>query len=755
MSNSTVTRKPKQTISLKKKISEGEKGKAWRQQCVDYYADRNSAPKNNRAELEYLYKIAAGYLDTSKYTYITNPNNTNTSQKRNYPAKLRNYDIISPIIQMLIGELSKRKITPTVTAINSDITTIKEQTYGQLVTEQLEQQFINELNNYVDTGFISKDIMGYEEMITTVDGIKDEKSIMGQTGIDYILSNCELQRKFRELGTDFFISGYEFSQKGVEFDDVFYKTVTPANCNYVCGEDVTFIEDGEGASIKRQATVSEIVDEFNDVLTEEEIDYLESLDGHNNENRVVSYTDTDVFMHSMNSKGLLDYGPKDLHIKQGMHEILYVNWKSKLKIGLVKGINELGENYEYEVDETYVPLPEEDIEWRWVNQVWEGYRIANKYYKKVKPVEEQRGKFDNPSACKLLINGRNLHGRHYYVKSIVKKLEAYQERYNAVHWHLEKVMNKNKDKITVLPKSLVPTGKGFNMFDMMYFADADGFLFLDEVDNSKLAALNAVKVLDMSLRDYLKYLYELLAAIKQEAEDLIGVNRQRKGQVFSSDGKGMNEQAIYQSSVMTEEYFLEHEEFIERELQGLLDISKYAWRKGKKKTFIDSDKRQRFLDILGQDYSELEFSVRVGNGRTESEAKTAIRNNIQAMLQNGGRHSTIAKLFKTENIDKMIDILEIEEQKMMQRQEQAQAQEQKLAMQQQQLEQQRHDDNIFIQKYKVDMDRLTELDKLDASDNSGIEQQKLDNERRKIEADLQIAREKNQTMLKNKVVGEK
>lgn len=754
MSTSTVTKKPKQTISSRQKMSEGDKGKAWRQNCVDYFADKNTAPTGQSHEFESLYKLAAGYLDKSKYTYITNPHNTNSALSKRYPARLRNYDIISPIIQLFMGEVSKRKIIPTVSAINSDIVSTKEATYGQLVTEQLEQVFINELNGFVDTGFITKDIMGYEEMLTTVDGIKDEKSIMGQAGIDYIFSNCELDRKFRELANDFFITGYEFSVKGVEFDDVHYETVSPADCGYLCGQDTTFIEDGEAAWVKKYKTLSEIVDEFNDVLTKEEIEHLESTEGDQSTDTRVAFSDTDVFMKKMNSKGISS-APKNLQVKEGMHEVLYVNWRSKLKIGKVIGINEIGEYYEYEVSEDYKPLETETVEWRWVNQTWEGYRLANKYYKKIRPIKEQRGKFDNPSSGKLLINGRNLHGRHYYTRSIVKKLEAYQERYNAIHWHLEKVMNKNKDKITVLPKSLVPTGKGLDMFDMMYFADADGFLFLDEVDNSKLAALNAVKVLDMSLNDYLRYLYELLASIKQEAEDLVGVNRQRKGNTYASDGKGMNEQAIYQSAMISEEYFLEHEEFIERELQGLLDISKYAWRKGKKKNFIDSDKRQKFLDILPSQYSELEFSIKVGNGRNEADAKNAIRQNVQAMLQNNGRHSTVAKLFRTENIDKMIDILEIEEQRMMEQQEQANASQQQALAAQEEREMKIHLDKIAMDKYKVDMDRLTELDKLDAADNSGIEQSKLDNERRKIEANIQINREKNATMLKNKVVGEK
>ena len=53
-------------------------------------------------------------------------------------------------------------------------------------------------------------------------------------------------------------------------------------------------------------------------------------------------------------------------------------WKSLKKIGFVNIINpETGMPEEYQVNETYKETGNElDVEWKWIIEVWEGYRIG-------------------------------------------------------------------------------------------------------------------------------------------------------------------------------------------------------------------------------------------------------------------------------------------------------------------------------------------------------------------------------------------
>ena len=45
------------------------------------------------------------------------------------------------------------------------------------------------------------------------------------------------------------------------------------------------------------------------------------------------------------------------------------------------------------------------MEWKWVNEVWEGTRIDGRVYIKIHPIVNQRNSLDNPSVCKLPVNG--------------------------------------------------------------------------------------------------------------------------------------------------------------------------------------------------------------------------------------------------------------------------------------------------------------------------------------------------------------
>ena len=355
----------------------------------------------------------------------------------------------------------------------------------------------------------------------------------------------------------------------------------------------------------------------------------------------------------------------------------------------------------------------------------------------------------------MLINGTTIYGRFYHVKSPVEKLLPYQQRYNAIHWHMEKVMNKNKEKFVTLPRQLIPDDEDMDMFDMLHFADADSFLFLDEINNNTQAAANAIKIIDLSLNQYIQQLQGALIYIKQEAEEMLGITRQRKGQTYASDLKSVTEQSIYQSAIISEEFFLEHEEYIERDLKALLDLSKHAWKKGKKRHFFYSDNIQFFLILEeGGSFQSIEYSINISNGRKEAENKEKIRQQAQAFIQNANRPSIVAKLFQVNSVDKMIQYLEEEEEKVMQMNQQNQQVEQNIEQQKVEFERYKADLQASVKRYEVDMQRLTELDKLDAADNSGIEQDKLNLEREKLILSTQVEREKILASLKNPVVGE-
>jgi len=771
MSSGHISRKQIQTLPLNQKLGDSKKAVLWRKANVDYYIDRTNEYTRSRDHKVGLYKVAMGYLDESRYTYLTNPLNTNRSELKSYPAKLRNYDIISPLVQHLLGEKIEREIRPQVIAINSDIEHIKNETKKQLVKVELEKIAINSLNGIMDTGFSNNEPRPIEDIDKEVDNIKDEKSIIGGRAINYIIEHTDFMRKTRDGLFDYITVAETISIRDVLFNNVTYQNVSPIYCNYVVSEDTTFIEDGESASVLFNMTVSEVLDNFWDELSEKEVKALEARYNNDTQNRKVVYSETNTFMSSLVSDGKLNYN--SLYVTPNTLQVYYVNWKSIIKIGKVTGYDILGNEYEFEVDEDYKKLPNETIEWRWVNQVWEGWRIDDDIYVGIRPLPYQRGKFDNPSECKLLINGRVPTGRHYQPKSIVEKLLPYQERYNGIHWHIEKLINKNKDKVLFLPKQLLSDDDNIDIEETMYFMDADGLLFGEGTDRDIGLMQQGIRVLDLSLNQHIRELFVLAQQIKSEAESLIGFNPQRKGQTRASDGKGVNDQAIFQASITTETLFKEFEEFEQRDLQSMLDLSKFAWKDGRKLRYIDDEKREAILNVEGEDYQELEFGIRVFNSGEENVKLNRIRGNAQALAQNAAadRPDLLIKLEKSNNIEEIDKVLEDHYEAVQVRAQQAQQAEVQANQQAQAREDQKHQDELDFKYYEANLkydesllalqsnldSQISSLSADDTKDNS-LELEKLQNDREKLQVErekIQVQRETNRTALQNKVAGEK
>jgi hypothetical protein len=214
----------------------------------------------------------------------------------------------------------------------------------------------------------------------------------------------------------------------------------------------------------------------------------------------------------------------------------------------------------------------------------------------------------------------------------------------------------------------------------MYYADALGFAFIDstgEGKNNERVSFNQYQVLDMSLGQYMAAQIQLLEAIKTEWEELLGVSRQRKGQIMASDGAGTTKNAIAQSTAITEEIFRKYEKFEQKEMQGLLDMSKHAFRNGKKVHYITDDYRNSWLDIEGSSYQESEFGIFAKNSSQENKKMEQMRGLLQAMAQNGVGVSSIAEILDADNFSRIRVLAKEVEKKQSEMAKMAQEKEQK------------------------------------------------------------------------------
>jgi len=670
---------PKQRIPL------SQKDEKWRKDCVDAFINLSKfGISERRAYLRSLYDYYNGVIDEEDYNYVLKPYG---KTRKNFPTKLRNYPIIKPIIDLLLGEKSKRPLEYSVTIQNADAISQKEEQLQNLLLNNIRTQFLNEL---IKQGQVE----GEQQEVPLPKQIQEEfnrsyvdsRAIRGQYSLNYIMSQQEIYDKFQKQWFHFLVAGECYSHKGVRRNEPFYEVINPLDVDFDKDPDIDFVEDGDWAIIRKFSHASTIIDAYGEFLSDEQILELESP----------THTSAEAYLLYRAEAS----GADDNIYRNRLIEIVTVYWKSRKRIGFLNYIDlNTGTQEVKEVDETFKLTKEmkeqmgASLEWEWVNEVWEGIRIDRRFYIKMNPLAIQRTSMDNPSICKLPINGRKYSDINSQPISLVSLGIPYQLNYNIYKYRMELAIARSKDIIAQFDINMIP--KNWDMDKFMYFVEGTGIAWVDYNKEGIQLSPQHQSVLDMSIKTISQYL-TLLESIMVEWEKLSGVNRQRQGSMGTYEGKGTSQQAIIQSSHITEDLFRKFSNFEQRELQGLIDYSKVAWISGKKGMFVMPDNTLAELEVDGLGHLETEYGIFVSDAGKDVEKLQAIRGFAQAAVQNGLPMSAAISIFESDSFPQIKDKIRQaekaqEELNKAQQEAQQQQQQQQMQIQQQQLQLQQVD----------------------------------------------------------------
>jgi hypothetical protein len=670
---------PKQRVPL------SQKDEKWRKDCVDAFINLSKfGISERRAYLRSLYDYYNGVIDEEDYNYVLKPYG---KTRKNFPTKLRNYPIIKPIIDLLLGEKSKRPLEYSVTIQNADAISQKEEQLQNLLLNNIRTQFLNAL---IQQGQVE----GEPQEVPLPKQIQEEfnrsyvdsRAIRGQYSLNYIMSQQEIYDKFQKQWFHFLVAGECYSHKGVRRNEPFYEVINPLDVDFDKDPDIDFVEDGDWAIIRKFSHASTIIDAYGEFLSDEQILELESP----------THTSAEAYLLYRAEAS----GADDNIYRNRLIEIVTVYWKSRKRIGFLSYIDpNTGTQEVKEVDETFKLTKEmkeqmgASLEWEWVNEVWEGIRIDRRFYIKMNPLAIQRTSMDNPSICKLPINGRKYSDINSQPISLVSLGIPYQLNYNIYKYRMELAIARSKDIIAQFDINMIP--KNWDMDKFMYFVEGTGIAWVDYNKEGIQLSPQHQSVLDMSIKTISQYL-TLLESIMVEWEKLSGVNRQRQGSMGTYEGKGTSQQAIIQSSHITEDLFRKFSNFEQRELQGLIDYSKVAWISGKKGMFVMPDNTLAELEIDGLGHLETEYGIFVSDAGKDVEKLQAIRGFAQAAVQNGLPMSAAISIFESDSFPQIKDKIRQaekaqEELNKAQQEAQAQQSQQQMQIQQAQLEVQQLD----------------------------------------------------------------
>jgi hypothetical protein len=668
-SNETKAGRPLQRVSWSEKVKDD---KEWFKRNARHYLSLANFGDKDAKNWDDLYQVYNNDFPAGWFTHVTDPLSAKEATHKKFPGKIRPVTMLRTNIDLLYNEYPKRPFVYQVVNMGEDGYNAFLENLNKTLEDNLTQHFVAAFQEQaIQQGLPVDQIPGLDEIESPESvkekhgtSYKDKLAIRGQKWLKRALSEYGIRNKFKMMFKDWLITGQARSYKGMEHGELVYERIPVKNLRYDKSETVTDIEDGEWAVCMRMVTESDVVDHFYDELKEKDYENIESR------NHFISPM---AFMNHLQST----YTDSR---NVGKIPVYHIVWKGKKKKLLLSYPDPLsGEMQSMEVDEDYIVNKDlgETTEVIYGNEVYETWMIGEDIFVRMGAIPVQRNEMANTSACKLPYNGRAWSDTHAVSISPMEIGIPFQIMYMIINRSIEMTIAKSKGKFIIIDKNVVPKGEGWNEEKFLYYADALGWAFIkrDQIGVDK--SFNQYQTVDLSMMDQLKQLIDLQEHYKTQWDDALGINRQRKGASFASDGKGVSEMNMMQSSVITDGIFTIFEEFIQKELQGLLDYSRFLEAAGSTRSIYNQeDYTSALMDIDPVAYASASLGVMLSSSVDEKNALDQMKAISQAMVQNKVKPSTILEVQKAVNVAELqenlrkIEDLEVQMEQQMQLSEQ-------------------------------------------------------------------------------------
>lgn len=714
------------------KLPMSKKTQAWKEACVDYVvgAGDSGFGGNGRSrsdEMQTYYDLYNSIYNEKDLKYVTNP----FKQDDGFPAMAQDYNIIKPYVDQLLGEETKRPFN------------FHPQRTSDIAASELQEKAKEMLMDYIQATIASKlspeQAARYEQALATGEiqtpeaiakylqkDYKDIAETEAYHALQFLKRKLNLTHEFYKGWKDALIGGEEIYYVGVINGDPYVERVNPMYFDYEHSLDLEFIDDAAWCRRKMIMSATEIYDRFYDKMSERQLnELLELIDqrpgaGNNPEIRKTSMDYESIKLHKINS---FTDNPFDVdHIT-----VYHCCWKSFKKIGFVTLLNpETGEAEEFQVDEDYkVTGTEQSVEWDWIIEVWEGYRIGDDMYIGIQPIEYQHISADNPNSQKLPYTGVVYNNTNSKPRSLVSMMKPLQYMYIVVWYRLELALSRDKGKVAVMDITQIPKSMNIDVNKWMHYLSALGVAFINPYDEGwdipgreggKPSQFNQLSSWDLTMSNVIAEYIQLMQKIEDMVAKLTGITPQRQGQIAASELVSNANTAVNMSYHITEPWFWNHNQVKRRVLTMLLNTSKAAWKDNKRYlNYILDDATRAFVQLSDNFFYE-DMDIFVDDSTKNQQYIDQLKQLLQPAMQNGASLLDIAEIITLDNMSMIKNRLEeIEQKRMEQMQQQQQAEQQaqqQIAEQQNQLKEEElmlKEAEMDLEKYKVDQDNATKI----------------------------------------------
>ena len=770
------------------RLSWRAKNKKWRKQNVDWADSKtffNYSPvRKSVIHKKINYDLLNGRLHMSDLMLLVNPENITA----NYiPDNIAHYPIINSKLRVLKGEESKRVFDYRVVVTNPNSLSEIEETKKQQVLARMQELIQSRVSSEEEFNQELDKISNY----FTYD-YQDMREIRANALLHHYSKEQNFHLLFNQGFDDAMTVGEEIYQCSIVGGEPVLEKLNPLKVRVFKSGYSNRIEDADVIILEDYWSPGRVIDTYYDVLSDKDIKYIEQLPDTVGQNVVDEMDNIDerqgfinvnmidetlgqpegggyyfdpfnLFPDSTNNSLL----PYDLN---GNVRVLRMYWKSMRRIKKVKSYDPMtGEEIFTFYNEDYIcdKSRGEEEEILYVNQAWEGTKIGEEVYVNMRPCPVQYNTLSNPSKCHFGIIGSIYNMTDTKPFSLVDMMKQYNYLYDVVHDRLNKMMAHNWGKLIQLDMAKVP--KGWDVDKWMYFARANGLYITDSfkegnygVATGKLAGSlnnNTTGVIDAEFGNSIQSQINLLEFIKMEMSEVVGITKQREGQVSNRETVGGIERSNLQSSHITEWLFTIHDDVKKRVLECFLETAKIALRGRKMKfNYILSDNALQIMTIDGDEFSENDYGLVVDYSDGVQQLKQQLDTLAQAALQNQSlSFSTIMRLYNSSSLAEKQRLVEkdekdIQERNAQQQQAQIQAQQQAEQLRQQTemaklesadiMNQRDNETRILVAEIGAQAKNITDDGIQEPETMSEADREKLRESIRQFDLNLQLEREK-------------
>lgn len=720
---------PLQRLPMSKKTQD------WKESCVDYIighsqgGSRNGNTRTRKEEMQTYYDLYNSIYNEKDLKYVTNP----FKQQDGFPAMAQDYNIIKPKIDLLLGEETKRPFNFRVVRTSDIATSEMQDKAKQMLIDYIQATIMSRLGpeeqDRYQEALQSGEVMPPEQIQKYMSkDYKDIAEITAYHSLNYLKNKLNITHEFYKGWKDALVGGEEIYYVGIVNGEPHLERINPIYFDYDTDtSDLEFIHEAQWCCYEMIMSVTEVYDRLYDKMSEKQLnDLLDMMDdsskgGITPEVRKTSLDYPHIKTHSING-----FAANPFEESNNVH-VWHCCWKSLKKIGFVTIINpETGMPEDYQVDETYkVTGNEINVEWRWIIEVWEGYRIGEDLYVGIEPLEYQHVSADNPNSQRLPYTGVIYNNTNSRPRSLVSMMKPLQYMYIVLWYRLELAMARDKGKVVTMDITQIPKSMNIDVAKWMHYLSALGVNFVNPYEEGwdipgreggKPSQFNQISALDLTMANTIDQYINLMDKIESMLSEISGVSKQREGSIASNELVGNVERSVVQSVHITEPWFWTHNQVKKECITMLLDTAKYAWKDNKTCIQYVLDDATRTFLTLSDDFFYEDYDIFVEDTTKNQQQIEALRNLMQPAMQNGASLLDIAEIITMDNVTMIKNKLEEIEQKRMEQQqqmEQAQAErEQQLVQMQNEVKEEElmlKEAELDLEKYKIDTDASTKI----------------------------------------------